>query len=58
MNGLSEIKLHTKMCNVRTYVTHKCEICSIRTKLQTEMYYVRTYVTHDNTMSSDRTYAT
>ena len=34
---LSELMLHTKMCNARTYVT-----------LKYEMFSVRTYVTYEN----------
>ena len=30
---LSELTLHTNMCNVRTYVTHKYELYSIRTSV-------------------------
>ena len=34
---MSELMLHTKMCNVKIYVTREYEMCSIRT-----------YVTYEN----------
>ena len=50
---LSEIMLHTKMCNVRTYVTHEYEnLCNHNTKIK----YARTYIIHEYEMYSVRTY--
>ena len=40
--------LHTKTCNVRTYVLHDCEICSVCLRL----CYVQTYVTYEYEMCS------
>ena len=45
---VSDIMLHTKICNVETYVTHEYEILSqfmVNTKK-----YVWTYVKHESMM--------
>ena len=36
---MSDLRLHTKMCNVQKYVTHEYE-----------MFSIRTYVTYENVM--------
>ena len=34
---MSDLMLHTKMCNVQIYVTHEYEMCSIRTYVTCEI---------------------
>ena len=66
--NISELMLHTKMFNVKTYVTHKYEMCCIRTNVTNEnvifpnvcytrnMSCVRTLL--DTKMCNVRTYVT
>ena len=66
---VSELMLHTKMCNVQTYVTHENDmsepmlhakiLCLVSEFiLYTKMCNARTHVAHENMMSRVRTYVT
>ena len=50
--------LHTKICNVQTYVIHEYEMYSVKLMFNTEMLHVQTYVTDENMIFCVRTYVT
>ena len=41
---MSDLMLHTKMCNIQIYVTHEYEMCSIRTYVTYEMIDILTAI--------------
>ena len=55
---VSELMLHTKICDVQTYFTHEYEMYYVKLMLHNEMLHVQTYVTDEYMMSRVRTYVT
>ena len=47
---LCDFLIHTKICKVWSYVTHKYKMCSVRTYGTYEDCYVRIYVIHEKLM--------